>query len=102
MAEVCPKCGLPKELCACQAIDKEKQNIRIYTEEKSFKKKMTVIEGIDSDQIDLKGLSKKLKTKLACGGTIKDGKLELQGDHKKRAKELLKEEGFPENIIQVQ
>ena len=47
----------------------------------------TIIEGIDEKEINLKDLAKKLKAHLACGGTAKDGKIELQGEHKTRVKE---------------
>ena len=98
---VCSKCGLPQELCVCENITKEQQNIRIYIEEKRFKKKVTVIEGLDTSSIDIKALAKKLKSKLACGGTYKDNRIELQGDHKFKILELLKKEGFSEQNIEI-
>ncbi|OYT56218.1 MAG: stress response translation initiation inhibitor YciH [Candidatus Aenigmarchaeota archaeon ex4484_14] len=102
MSEICKQCGLPKELCVCETISKETQKINIYKEKKRFGKTMTIIEGIDATEIDCRKLAKKLKSKLACGGTYKDGKIELQGDHVARVLELLKKEGFPESIIEVQ
>ena len=101
MSEICPKCGLPKELCVCETIAKESQIIKVYVIKKKFGKKYTVIEGIDSKEIDLKDLTKKLKTKFACGGTAKEGKIELQGDHKQRVKENLVQMGFSQETIDV-
>lgn len=98
---ICPKCGLPKELCICETIAKEAQKIRVSVVEKRFGKYMTIIKGIDSSKIDIRELLKKLKSKLACGGTYKNNEIELQGDHRKRVKELLVKEGFPEDIIEV-
>lgn len=48
-----------------------------------------------------KDIASKLKKKLACGGTYKEGRIELQGDHIRRIKDLLVELGFPESKINV-
>lgn len=101
MAEVCSQCGLPKELCVCETIAKESQMITIETIKKKFGKKYTVISGIDKKEIDLKDLTKKLKAKLACGGTIKEGNVELQGDHKSKVKELLIGMGFAPETVEI-
>jgi len=98
---ICPKCGLPKELCVCEAIAKEKQKIKIYTVQKRYGKVVTIIQGIDPADINIKDLMKKLKSKLACGGTYKEREIELQGDHRQRAKEILVREGFPKDIIET-
>jgi len=98
---VCVTCGLPKELCVCESIAKESQKIIVRVEQKKFNRNYTVIEGIDQKEIDLDQLAKTLKAKLACGGTIKDNRIELQGDHKQRVKQLLIEAGFAQETIIV-
>ncbi|MDO8740381.1 MAG: translation initiation factor [Candidatus Woesearchaeota archaeon] len=102
MSEICSKCGLPKELCVCETIAKETQKIIVALEKKKFNKVYTVIEGVDSKEIDMKELIKNLKSQFACGGTIKRGKVELQGDHKQKVKEALVRLGFAPETIEVQ
>ena len=94
MAGICSVCGLPEELCMCEQIAKEQQKIRILTDTRRYGKIVTVVEGIDSTDIDLDDLARKLKTRCAAGGTYKDQRIELQGDHKKKVKEVLEELGF--------
>lgn len=101
MSEMCPKCGLVKELCVCETIAKESQLIRVFLEKKKFRKYCTIIEGIDQKEIDIKDLARKLKEQLACGGTAKEGKVELQGDHKNKVKNILVNMGFPPDSIEV-
>ena len=99
--EICNKCGLPRDLCICEDLAKETQKIRIYANTRRFNKITTVIEGIDTKNVNLKELSQKLKTKFACGGTIKDGRIELQGDHGPEVKELLISYGFSKDLIEL-
>jgi len=101
MSEICQICGLVKELCVCETIAKESQKILVYVERKKFNKYYTIVEGIDEKEIDLKDLAKKLKSELACGGTIKDGKIELQGEHKQKTKKILIEYGFAPSSVKV-
>jgi len=89
MSEVCPVCGLPKELCVCGL--KKEERVVVTTEKRSFGKIVTIISGISGD---LKQTAKYLKSKLGCGGTIKNGVIELQGDHRRRIKELLNSLGY--------
>ncbi len=100
MTEICSKCGLPRELCACGTIAKEEEKVRVYMVRKSFGKKITVVEGI-SRSLDSKEILKELKTKLACGGTAKDSIIELQGDHTAKAREILVKLGFPREQVVV-
>jgi translation initiation factor 1 len=95
MAGICPTCGLPKELCACEEIAREQQEIRISTAKRRYGKVVTIVEGIDASDIDIDDLARQLKTKCASGGTVKDGKIELQGDHKRKVEQVLEELGFP-------
>ncbi|MBI5065086.1 translation initiation factor [Candidatus Woesearchaeota archaeon] len=100
MNVVCPKCGLPSDLCVCESIAKESQKITVSIEKKKFGKIYTTIIGIDEKEIDMDQLCKELKSVLACGGTYRDQKIELQGDHKNKVKKILIEKGFaPETII---
>jgi len=99
--EVCSVCGLPKELCVCQEIAREQQRISVYAMRRKFGKEVTIVEGIDEKQLDPKELTKKLKSKLACGGTWKEGKIELQGNHKARVKEVLVGMGFSPDMINI-
>lgn len=101
MSEICTTCGLPKELCVCEAIAKESQEILVYIIRKKFGKKYTVVEGIDNKEIDLKEVTKKLKSRFACGGTVKMGKIELQGDHCQKVMKVLVELGFPPETINI-
>jgi translation initiation factor 1 len=92
---------LPRELCICKTIAKEETKIRVYNEKRSFGKFVTIVEGID-EKANPKDLAKKLKTKLACGGTFKNGRIELRGEHKGKLRGLLVEFGFPEEKIEVE
>lgn len=100
MADICPRCGLPKELCTCEAMVKEEEKIMVSTVQKRYRKTATVIEGI-SKELNTKQILKELKTSLACGGTIKNGVIELQGNHKARIKDILIKLGFPADRIDV-
>lgn len=98
---ICATCGLPQELCVCESIAKETQKINVTIIKKKYGKKYTLIDGFDEKEIDLDSLCKRLKSKFACGGTVKKSSIELQGDHKQNVKEfLIQKEGFaPETIV---
>ncbi len=80
---------------------KEAAKIKVYTVRRRFRKFVTVVEGVEKDA-NPKQVSTKLKSKLACGGTFKDNRIELQGDHKARVKQLLIKMGFSEDQIEVE
>ena len=54
-----------------------------------------------NNKINLKEIAKELKKKLACGGTVKDNEIELQGDHAAKIKERLVELGFNAENIEI-
>jgi translation initiation factor 1 len=100
MAEICPKCGLPKEICVCDVLEKEAENrIKVYAKKAKFDKIVTVVEGIVVD--DIEQTAKNLKKYLGCGGTSRDGMIELQGDHKLATKKALINMGYKEQNIDV-
>lgn len=101
MSEICSQCGLPKDLCVCETIAKESQKIIVGIEKRKFGKIETTIDGIDDKEIDIKDLARQLKNKFACGGTIKNGKIELQGDHKQKVRDFLIQIGFAPSTIET-
>ena len=91
--------GLPPEIC--EQLIAEEQIIKIRLEKRKFGREVTIIEGINEKEYDLRKLASTLKSKLASGGTAKNGRIELQGDHRHRVKKLLVEMGFPEENITI-
>jgi len=96
--DICPKCGLPLQACVCEDIAKTEQNIQIQTAKKRFGKLITELSGFQG--VDLKTLAKNLKQELACGGTVKENTVELQGDHTRNVKQALVKLGFSEDTIE--
>lgn len=99
MDEICVKCGLPKNICVCSEISKDSQKIKIRVVRRKFDKIITLITGLNEVKAT-KELAKIMKKKLACGGTVKDKEIELQGDHKIKAKKILLDEGYKEELIE--
>ena len=101
MGVICNTCGLPDDLCACGDLDKDSSQIIIRLETRRFKKKGTMIEGLDPKINNLESVAKELKGKYACGGTAKEGYIFLQGDHRDTIKEALVKLGFSEEKIEL-
>ena len=101
MNNICPKCGLKLELCVCESIAKETQIVNVKVVKRRFGKLTTLIEGIDNKAVNLKELAKKLKENLACGGTVKEGVIELQGGHAQQVKKELVKLGFHPDSIKI-
>ena len=96
--DICPNCGLPLQACVCKEIAKTDQEIAVKTEKRRFGKITTMVSGFD-DGVDIKEIAKKLKSKLACGGTVKNKTIELQGNHKGKISPVLVEMGFEKSQI---
>jgi len=96
--DICPKCGLPTAACVCGEIAKTQQRIEVKTEKRRFGKISTIVSGFD-DGVNIKEIAKTLKAKRACGGTIKNHVIELQGNHKGHLKPVLISLGFSEEQI---
>lgn len=101
MEKTCDKCGLPKELCVCETIAKEREKVKVSSVKRRYGKQITVVEGIGKG-IDIKKILKELKQRLACGGTLKGSTIELQGGHSEKVKDILKKLGFTEDQIVVE
>ncbi len=95
---MCPKCAKPSDQCRCrqsQAAPSCDGTVRIRRETKGRKGKgvtLVTVAGLESDE--LKKLARELKAKCGSGGTIKNGNIEIQGDHRDLLEEQLRKEGF--------
>ena len=95
----CEACKEPLEACRCprnaegEILRPQDQPVRI-SREKRRGKVVTVITGLDPVANDLGALLASLKSTLAAGGAVRDGKVEVQGDHRKRVMAVLTEQGF--------
>lgn len=97
--EIDPKTGLPVQAIEWEDLAKSSQKIKVTTDRKRYGKIVTVVSGFDKG-IDGKKIAKGLKNELACGGTYKDGIIELQGDHTKKIKPILVKLGFEADSIE--
>jgi translation initiation factor 1 len=93
MEETCTRCGLPQRLCVCEELTSTGQAVTLRIDERRYGRRMTVIEGFDAT-IDLDDLASELKSTLACGGTVTNQTIELQGDHRDRIDSALHKYGF--------
>jgi translation initiation factor 1 len=82
-------------------LDREQARVKIRMEMRRFGKPTTIIEGLKLSERELQELCTKMKKGLATGGTVKEGIILLQGDHKEGAKRILVENGFSENSIEL-
>ena len=96
---MCPLCGMPQAQCVCKTLAAAPAGdgvVRVGRETKGRKGKgVTVISGVPLAGDELKKLSVQLKNKCGCGGTVKDGVIEIQGDNRDKVIELLKTFGWP-------
>lgn len=96
---MCPTCRRPLAACACRARSSAPPAgdgiVRVSRETKGRGgKAVTVVRGLPLPADALAALGKRLRNACGAGGTLKDGVLEVQGDHAERIVELLKAEGF--------
>lgn len=95
---VCPACRLPVTSCRCRATQAKPASdgvLRVARETKGRAGKgVTLVRGLALDDAALTALGKQLKTACGSGGTVKDGMIEVQGDHCERVMTLLKAQGF--------
>ncbi len=55
---------------------------------------VSVITGVDLSDEQLKSLAAELKKRCGCGGAVKEGNIEIQGDKRDLLKQLLEQKGF--------
>ena len=93
----CPRCGRHGADCRCAAAAPKSKDTRPTIRmriEKRNGKSVTVLAASLIDEPTLRDLASDLKTRLGAGGTRKGAEIELQGDHRERLRDLLREHGF--------
>lgn len=95
---MCPGCRQPTAQCQCRATTLRVASdgvVRVSTQTKGRAgKAVTLVRGLAQDDLALAALGKQLRTACGAGGTVKDGVIEVQGDHCERIMEALKAQGF--------
>lgn len=96
--KMCPACRNPVAACTCRSnaiLPATDGIVRVSLETKGRKGKgVTLVKGLALDALALAQLGKQLKTACGSGGTVKDGVIEIQGDHCERVIETLKKQGL--------
>lgn len=81
-----------------QTLPKKQQKLRLAMERAGRGgKTVTIIRGFVGSEEDMNALCKMLKQKCGVGGTAKDGEIIIQGDHRPRLLEILKDEGYTQS-----
>lgn len=94
---MCPACREPLAQCRCAAAARTvgSGEVRVWRETKGRGgKSMTLVKGLALDALALGLLGKQLRAACGSGGTVKDGVIEVQGDHCERVIEILKRDGY--------
>lgn len=93
----CPGCGAAVDSCRCEdeAPVASGEPIVVRRETKGRKGKgVTVITGLPLNRSDLATLGKELKKRCGTGGTVKDGVIEIQGEHRDVLATELEKRGY--------
>ena len=100
----CDVCKQPVAQCACprsesgEVLLPKNQPARVGREKRRKGKTVTVVTGLDHFASDLDAILAQMKTVCAAGGTINEGKIEIQGDHRERALSILQDLGYPAKL----
>ncbi|HWP10974.1 MAG TPA: translation initiation factor Sui1 [Ramlibacter sp.] len=94
---MCPACRRPIAQCVCSRARPPAASdgiVRVSRETKGRGgKAVTLAKGLQLDAAALAALGRELRAACGCGGTVKDGVIEVQGDHCDRVIEMLKARG---------
>ena len=104
--KICPECKRPLSDCTCKKKKSKSQSnikidglIRIQREVKGRKgKTVTILSGFQLNEGELKNLATQLKRRCGTGGSVKDGVVIIQGDHRETLIAELKSRGFKAKI----
>lgn len=95
---MCPACRQPVADCRCRTGPVRPPSdgvVRVSIESKGRAGKcVTLVRGLALDPLALAALGKQLKTACGSGGTVRDGVIEVQGEHCDRVMDALRAQGF--------
>ncbi|MBX3641812.1 MAG: translation initiation factor Sui1 [Rubrivivax sp.] len=95
---MCPACRRPLAQCTCRAAPQPPAGdgiVRVGRETKGRGgKAVTLVRGLALPTAELAALGKQLRNACGAGGTVKDGVLEVQGNHVERVMALLQQQGL--------
>ena len=98
VGRMCPHCRHTLASCICKAAPKPAPGdgiVRVSRETKGRGgKAVTLVRGLPLDDAAMAALGKRLRTACGAGGTVKDGVIEVQGDHVERVMAWLTEAGY--------
>ena len=94
---ICSGCGHPAGQCCCskKSLSTGDGIVRISRETKGRKGSgVSLVSGLPLDAESLKKLAKQLKQRCGTGGSVKNGVIEIQGDHREFLKDELAGQGY--------
>ncbi len=95
---MCPECGRPKDRCACRGTSDAPPAdgvVRVRREVKGRAgKTVTAVYGLPLRGAALEALASELKRKCSAGGSVKEGVVVIQGDHRNAVVPLLEARGY--------
>ncbi|MEY4345089.1 MAG: hypothetical protein RL032_921 [Pseudomonadota bacterium] len=97
VGRTCPACRQAIAACACKAVQRPVGDgvVRVSRETKGRAGKgVTLVRGLPLDDAAIAALGKQLKAACGSGGTVKDGTIEVQGDHCDRVIAVLRTQGY--------
>ncbi len=99
--EVCrqheAQCACPRSESGAVLLPKD-QPVRVGREKRRKGKTVTVITGLNPVASDIDAILAQMKSACAAGGTVRDGRIEVQGDHRERVLSILQDLGYPAKL----
>jgi translation initiation factor 1 len=107
---ICPECGRPLSACSCKkrkGVTAEKQQavypkdgtVRIQREVKGRNgKTVTAVFGVPLEDEELQRFAKILKRRCGAGGSVEEGVILIQGDHRQTLLDEIKKQGYPAKL----
>lgn len=95
---MCPACRQPVSACACASLAAPAGDGRVRVSRETKRragKGVTLVRGLALPPAALVALARELRNACGAGGTVKDGVVEIQGDHRDKVVAWLQDRGHP-------